>query len=317
MNSEEATILVFGRTGQLAQCLIEAGAEAAIRVTALGRPGIDLLDVDSLHRAVERHRPDLVVNVAAYTAVDRAETDEAAAFAVNAEGAENAARAAAAFGCPIVHLSTDYVFDGTKDAPYTEADAPSPESVYGRSKLEGEQRVASVCARHLVLRTAWVHSPFGNNFVKTMLRLAETREVVRVVDDQCGSPTYAPHLADAILAVPRQLSRGDEAAAAPWGVYHIAGQGEATWCALAREVFARSKRLGGASAEVEAIPSSEYPTPAVRPVNSRLDCARFRDVFGFGLPTWQVGVAECVGRLAGGEGMAGERPIRGLIGGTS
>lgn len=298
MKSGHMHILVIGRTGQLATSLAEAGGRAGVeglRVTTAGRREADLRCTDALARLFGETRPDVVVNAAAYTAVDKAETDAACAFAINAEGAENVAREATAFDCPIIHVSTDYVFDGTRDGAYAETDATAPASVYGRSKREGEERVAAACARHVILRTAWVHSPFGANFVKTMLRLAGEREILRVVDDQSGSPTYAPHLAEAIVELAGALAR--EEAGGRWGIYHAAGGGETTWCGLARETFARSRDLGGAFTRVEAIPTSAYPTAAARPANSRLDCSRLSRDFGIALPDWRDGVAACVARL--------------------
>ncbi|MEZ5817096.1 MAG: dTDP-4-dehydrorhamnose reductase [Hyphomicrobiaceae bacterium] len=289
-------VLVIGTEGQLARSLREAVLPAGVTLESLGRPCLDLADAAGAAAAVERVRPGLVVNAAAYTAVDRAESDADAAFAINAAGPEALARACDELGMPLLHVSTDYVFDGSKPAPYVEDDPVAPLGVYGRSKLEGEQRVAVLCPRHLILRTAWVYSPFGNNFVKTMLRLAGTRDEIAVVDDQIGNPTYAPHLADAILALAGHLAEGREVA---WGIYHAAGTGDVTWCGLAREVFVQSARHGGPVARVRAITTAEYPTPARRPANSRLDCGRLRQALGHGLPAWQSGIENCVARLLG------------------
>lgn len=291
--------LVIGRDGQLARSLREAASSATdVSLELIGRPMLDLSKPEGIRAAVAGARPDVVINAAAYTAVDRAESDVETAFAVNAVGPEAIARACEALGVPILHVSTDYVFDGTKRDAYSETDPVAPLGVYGRSKLEGERRVAAACARHLILRTAWIYSPFGSNFVKTMLRLAETRDEIGVVDDQVGSPTYAPHLAEAMLILARHAiaERG-----IAWGVYHAAGSGDASWCDLAREVFAASSRLGGPAAWAHAIATADYPTPARRPANSRLDCGRLRRMQGLALPPWQQGVAACVGRLLGVE----------------
>lgn len=288
-------ILVIGREGQLARGLAGT-ANVGFEVVAIGRPEIDLTDLQSAAEAIARERPDVVVNAAAYTAVDRAESEPAVATAVNASGAEHVARACAAGAIPLIHLSTDYVFDGSKKQPYVENDAVGPINAYGRSKLEGEERVARVWPRHLILRTAWVHSPWGNNFVRNMLRLAAERPEIRVVDDQWGSPTYAPHLAEVVLALARKIKK--DAAAIPWGTYHAVNAGDTTWCGFAREVFRRAREQGLPAAEVVPIGAADYPTPARRPMNSRLDCAALRRSFGLQLPDWRVGVRDCVARLA-------------------
>ena len=288
-------MLVAGRQGQVAQSLAAAAESSGVDVLTLGRPELDLTVPGSIAAAIARVEPQVIVNPAAYTAVDKAEQEQDAAFAVNAEGAGQLAKACAIATIPLIHISTDYVFDGTKPSPYVESDRTTPLGVYGDSKLEGERRVAESNPRHVILRTAWIVSPYGGNFVKTMLRLAETRSELGVVDDQCGSPTYAPHLADAILAIAHRIS------AAPsdslWGVYHAAGSGEATWCDVAREVFRQSRALGGPAADVKAITTAEYPTPARRPANSRLDCGKLKQAFGIVLPPWQEGIATCVRAL--------------------
>jgi dTDP-4-dehydrorhamnose reductase len=288
-------VLVTGREGQLARGLVET-AGAGIEVVAIGRPELDLADEKSIATAVARERPGIVVNTAAYTAVDKAETEPAVAHAVNALGAEHVATACAANAIPLIHISTDYVFDGTKDGPYVEDDPTAPINVYGRTKLEGEQRVAKACERHLILRTAWVHSPWGANFVKTMLRLATTRPTIGVVDDQKGSPTYAPHLAAIVLAIAARVAA--DPAGVRWGVYHAAGLGETTWFGFASEVFRHAAEQGLSAAEVAAITAAAYPTLARRPANSRLNCDRLRLSLGLELPDWRAGVQDCVARLA-------------------
>jgi dTDP-4-dehydrorhamnose reductase len=265
-------------------------------VVAVGRPELDLADPKSLAAAIARERPDIVVNAAAYTAVDKAEAEPAVAHAINALGAEHVATACAASAIPIIHISTDYVFDGTKDGPYLEDDPIAPINVYGRTKLEGEQRVAKACERHLILRTAWVHSPWGVNFVKTMLRLATTRPNIGVVDDQKGSPTYAPHLAMIVLAIAARVTA--DPAGVRWGIYHAVGSGETSWFGFAREVFRRAAEQGLPAAEVAAIATAAYPTPARRPANSRLNCDRLRLSFGLELPDWRLGARDCVARIS-------------------
>jgi dTDP-4-dehydrorhamnose reductase len=289
-------VLVTGREGQLARGLLEAADSVGVQAVSIGRPDIDLVDEKSVAAAVARERPDVVVNAAAYTAVDKAESEPAIAQAVNALGAEYVARACAAHSIPIIHISTDYVFDGMKDGPYFENDLTAPINVYGRTKLEGEQRVATACERHLILRTAWVYSPWGANFVKTMLRLATTRPSISVVDDQQGSPTYAPHLAKIVLAIAARVAA--DPADTPWGIYHAVGAGETTWLDFAREVFRRATEQGLPVADVAAIATSAYPTPASRPANSRLNCDKLRLLFGLEVPDWRLGVQDCLSRLA-------------------
>lgn len=288
-------VAVIGARGQLARALSEAADGAGTRVITLARPELDLLDPVSIARAFAGLQADIVVNAAAYTAVDRAQSDEAMAYAINALGAEHLAKACARRELPIIHVSTDYVFDGTSSTPYRESDLPRPLSVYGKSKYEGEQRVAVACPQHIILRTAWLHSPFGDNFVKTMLRLAQSRSHVSVVADQHGNPTYAPHLARAIFAIASGVV--SQPAQNQWGVHHATGSGEASRYELAVEVFRVSQTLGGPVAHVSAIATADYPTPAPRPLNSRLDGSKLADTFGIRLPHWTIGVQECVERL--------------------
>ena len=290
-------VLVIGREGQVARSLVDCKRPEGMAVVALGRPDIDLTDPDSITKAIDAVSPQVVVNAGAYTAVDKAETEPERAELVNATGAAHVAEACAERSLPLVHVSTDYVFDGTKNSPYEEDDPVAPIGVYGRSKLEGERLIATSCPHHVILRTAWVFSPYGHNFVKTMLRLAESRTELGIVHDQHGNPTYAPHLAQAILAVAAQLAEKVSSVDGPWGTYHAVGTGEATWCELAREVFNCSADLGGPRATVNGISTEEYPTPAARPANSRLDCAKLERDFGLRLPDWRSGVAACVSNL--------------------
>ncbi|MFM9939298.1 MAG: dTDP-4-dehydrorhamnose reductase [Hyphomicrobiaceae bacterium] len=290
-------LLIAGWQGQLARALVELAPRAVdIDALAVGRPALDLCEPASIARAMTGFRPDVIINSAAYTAVDKAESEPDAAFALNRDGARMLAEEAARRGAAIIHVSTDYVFDGTKPAPYLEDDATGPLNVYGRSKLEGEQAVAAANQRHVIVRTSWVHSATGQNFVKTMLRLAGERPRLKVVDDQIGSPTYAPHLAEAVLELARQIAKAGKAENR-WGVYHAAGTGTVSWCGLAREVLQVASAHGGPSVPVEAISTSAYPTPARRPMNSRLDCGKLERAFGIRMPAWQVGVADGVARL--------------------
>lgn len=268
-------ILVTGRDGQVARSVAARGD--AHELIFAGRPELNLTDAASIERSVERIAPDLIVSAAAYTAVDRAESDAAAAMATNGDAPGVLARAAAKRGASIIHLSTDYVFDGSGDRAWREDDQVAPLGVYGETKLAGERAVAASGARHAIIRTAWVFSPFGHNFVKTMLRLARDRASLTVVDDQVGCPTSAFDIADAILAVARTWQAGSAVAD---GVFHFAGLDEMSWASFARAILAESASRGGPEAEVVGIPTSAYPTPARRPANSRLDSSRFSQVFG-------------------------------------
>ena len=289
-------MIVTGRHGQLVRSLIEASAMTPIEVVPVSRPEIDLSRIEELLPAIDRLFPDIVVNAAAYTAVDAAESNADAALLINGAAAGALATACARRGIPIIQISTDFVFDGTKPSPYLESDQTSPTNVYGASKTLGEQLVAAAAPRHLILRTSWLVSPFGQNFVKTMLRLAAERDVVNVVDDQYGAPTYAPHLAQAILALAATMATASEGDAR-WGTYHLTNGGETTWYGLAREVFAIASRRGAGSVQVNAILTSGYPTPARRPANSRLDGHKLYDTFAMSLPPWQTGIEHCVERL--------------------
>lgn len=290
-------LLVTGSEGQVAQSLAEAGRACGVDVVTVGRPVLDVTEPVSVSSAIALHCPDIVVNAAAYTAVDRAESEPDKAHLVNTRGAGYVAEAAQAAGLPIIHISTDFVFDGRKGAPYLESDTARPVNAYGCTKLAGEMAVADANRRHLIVRTQWVHSPYGRNFVKTMLALAATRDEIGVVDDQCGSPTYAPDLADAILEMARQI-HGQHGEGIAWGIYHASGSGEATWWALAQEALTVSGATGGVSARAKPIPTEAYPLPAQRPADSRLCNDKLHATFGVRLPDWRAGVAACIGRLA-------------------
>lgn len=291
--SDVKRYVVTGVAGQVVQSLVEqAKGNSAVEVIPLGRPALDLGEPETIESVLRAAKPDLIVSAAAYTAVDQAETDEAAAFAVNAQGPAELARVAKALGVPLVHISTDYVFDGSKAAPYNESDPVAPLGVYGRSKLEGEQQVAANTSDYAILRTAWVYSPYGKNFLRTMLRLAETRDELNVVDDQIGNPTSAQDIADAVLAVGRNLLTSNDAALR--GVFHLSGTGEGSWADFATEIFRLSKLQGGVHAQVGRIPSSAYPTPARRPANSRLDCTKLAEVHGVTLPDWRLSTERVV-----------------------
>jgi len=291
-------IVVTGKTGQVARSLIErASASGSVEVVALGRPELDLLDANSIAKSIAAARPDIVVSAAAYTAVDRAETEPELAHAVNAVGAKRLAEAAAEADAPVIHLSTDYVFGGTGEEPHGEDDATGPLGVYGQSKLAGEQAVMAANPRHVILRTAWLYSPFGGNFVRTVLKLASERSEIPVIADQWGNPTSALDVADGILRIARMLDV--QPAAFPAGIYHLAGAGATNWSGLARQVFAVSRARGGPHATVRDVASADYPTKAPRPANSRLAMARFAATCGWVPPDWRQSTEEVVARLVG------------------
>lgn len=289
-------VVVTGREGQIVRSLLERGALAGMTVMPLGRPELDLAgSPDAISDAVKSHWPDLLVSAAAYTAVDKAESERELAFAINGRGPRAVAAAARDLGVPIIHLSTDYVFDGASDRPYAENDRTAPGGVYGESKLAGEQAVLAEHANAAVLRTAWVYSPFGGNFVKTMLRLAGDRDEVAVVADQRGNPTSALDIADGILTVARNL-RGSDGPALR-GLFHMTGAGEATWAGFAEAIFVASSELGGPVACVKHISTADYPTAAKRPANSRLTSDKLAAVHGVRLPDWRQSLKGVVRRL--------------------
>ncbi|MEE4454258.1 dTDP-4-dehydrorhamnose reductase [Novosphingobium resinovorum] len=289
-------IAVTGKTGQVVTSLMERGAAAGHEIVALGRPELDLADPGSVLRALQAAAPDVIVSAAAYTAVDRAEGESELAHAVNGAGACAVAQAAKTLGAPLVHVSTDYVFDGALGRPYVETDATGPSGIYGASKLAGEEAVLAVHGDNsAVLRVAWVYSPFGGNFVKTMLRLAGDRDSVSVVADQVGNPTSALDIADGILAVAANLVADPDPVLR--GVFHMTARGEASWADFAQAIFAASAANGGPSAVVTPITTAEYPTPARRPANSRLDCARIERTHGVVLPEWRGALETVVARL--------------------
>lgn len=292
-------ILVTGTTGQVATALrYRCSNRVDVELITLGRPALELSQPNTVAETIAHHRPDIVVSAAAWTAVDLAEDEPALATCVNANGAGQVALGAAMVDAPVIHLSTDYVFDGSKMSAWVEDDPVNPLSVYGRSKLAGEQQVADNNFKHLILRTSWVYAPFGKNFVKTMLSLAQTRDTLTIVDDQYGCPTSAFDIADAILCVAEKVSGPDSAQNSFWGVYHLAGTGTATWCDFAREIFRQSKELDLPTAHVSPVGTDAFPTKATRPRNSRLDCSKLEDVFGFRAPPWSASLQKCLQTLA-------------------
>jgi dTDP-4-dehydrorhamnose reductase len=265
-------------------------------VLPLGRPELDLGMPGTIEKAIRAARPDIVVNAAAYTAVDQAEQEPEIATAVNGTGAGNVAEVARTLNVPIIHLSTDYVFDGSKAGPYVEEDLVAPANVYGASKLAGERAVSAVAGEFVILRTAWVYAPFGKNFVRTMVALSQNREEVRIVADQRGCPTYAPDIAVAILGVARNLVR-NRSDLSLRGLFHLAGKEETSWADFGAAIFAFLAEKGLRIPRLIPISSAEYPTPARRPANSRLNCAKLALAHGIRLPSWRDSLVLCLERL--------------------
>ncbi|GMN12845.1 dTDP-4-dehydrorhamnose reductase [Altererythrobacter sp. MTPC7] len=278
------TVLVFGTSGQVG---IELAALENVR--SLSRAQADLSDPEACAQAIRAADCTAVINAAAYTAVDKAEEDEATAIVVNADAPAAMARAAAEKGVPFVHISTDYVFGGAGDAPFRPSDSTGPLGAYGRTKLAGEDAVRSAGGVHAILRTSWVFSAHGNNFVKTMLRLAESRDHLTVVGDQHGGPTPARAIAEACHAIAHQLADAPEKS----GTYHFSGAPDTTWAGFARAVFEEA----GEAVSVEDIPTSAYPTPAARPLNSRMDCSATEAAFGIARPDWRSDLAQVIAQL--------------------
>jgi dTDP-4-dehydrorhamnose reductase len=288
-------ILVTGREGQVARSLAERARGHELIFAA--RPELDLADPASIERVIGRVHPDLIVSAAAYTAVDQAEDEPELAHAVNGLAPGVIGAAAARIAAPVLHLSTDYVFDGSGERAWTESDPTGPIGVYGRSKLAGEHALSESGAGYAVIRTAWVYSPFGANFVKTMLRLAPGREELSVVADQHGNPTSALDIADALLAVIARW-RNDPAGGRN-AIYHFAGTGTTNWADFARAILAGSAARGGPRCRVNPITSAEYPTKAERPANSRIDSSLFAHTFDHRAPAWQQSLGETLDRLLG------------------
>jgi len=289
-------LLVIGRNGQVARAL----AEAAPGATFLDRAALDLADIGAIAPAIAAAAPDMVINAAAYTAVDRAEIERETAFAINAEAVGEIARATAAQGAGLIHLSTDYVYPGTRTGRHVETDPTDPINFYGVSKLAGERLALEANPRSLILRTAWVYSPWGRNFVTTMLALAG-RDRLSVVEDQHGQPTSALDIAaSCLVAADRTVS--EDATSFLWGIYHFAGRGTTTWAGFARAIFAGAKARGmiAAAPEVVGIPTADYPTPARRPANSTLDCTKFEESFAHPTTPWETALDRVLDRIAAG-----------------
>ncbi|HTV90177.1 MAG TPA: dTDP-4-dehydrorhamnose reductase [Stellaceae bacterium] len=283
-------LLVFGAGGQLGHELCRLRWPEGYRIAAFGHATLDIADRGQVFAAVEHERPDIIVNAAAYTAVDRAETEVDEATSGNATGPANLAAACRDAAIPLVHISTDYVFDGTKPSPYREDDPVSPLGVYGASKEAGERQVRATLAEHVIVRTAWLYAAHGHNFVRTMLRLANERPVLRVVADQFGSPTSAADLAAAVAAIVKRTTAGG----AVWGTFHFAGGGAISWHDFALEIFALAQTWRGLPPAIEAIATADYPTAARRPKNSVLDCTKIAAAYGVAPRPWHDALADVI-----------------------
>jgi len=283
-------ILITGQHGQVSQALQQRLPDIGALIV-LGRDQLDLANPGQIREHIRSNRPNLIINAAAHTAVDQAESEPDAAFAINAIAPGILAEEAKALGIPLIHYSTDYVFDGSKPAPYTETDAPNPLGVYGQSKLAGEQAIAAVGGEYLILRTSWVYSDHGKNFLLTMQRLLQEKPHLRIVADQIGAPTWAGTIA---LSTRALIERWQAGQAGGWGIYHLTAQGQTSWFGFAQAIGEHLRAQGKTCAELEAIPSSAYPTPAKRPLNSRLDCSRLQQQWHVSQPQWQDALRECL-----------------------
>ena len=282
-------ILITGSKGQLAQSLQSSLASEG-KVLALGRQAMNLADPEQIRQQISLLRPDLIVNAAAYTAVDRAEEEAELAFAVNAVAPRVLAEEAARLGVPVIHYSTDYVFDGTKSQPYVEEDVPHPLSVYGASKLAGERAIQAVGGEHLILRTSWVYSQHGHNFLLTMQRLLQQKDSLAVVADEIGAPTWAGTIAEATAQLIRARHKGQEFS----GLYNLTATGETSWFGFASAIAEHLRRQGRLRAAIKPIASKQYPTAAERPLNSRLNCARLQQDWNIQLPEWKAALQQCL-----------------------
>lgn len=293
----EQRILVFGGTGQLGCALLETTAPAGWRIITLGRADGDVTEPASVERAIANHKPTFIVNASSYTAVDKAESEHELCMRINGEGAGVVARAAAAANAPLLHISTDYVFDGGKDGPWVEDDPVGPLNAYGVCKEAGERVVRENHPGHVIIRTSWMFGVHGTNFVKTMLKLSEAKDELSIVADQHGKPTAAADLARALVAIAVRIERSRPRDS--YGTFHFAGSRATTWFGFSRAIFEEAARRGRRAPHIEPIPAAAYPAPAKRPANSVLDCSRIAAVYGIVPRPWSEGLAACLDRLIG------------------
>lgn len=294
-------ILITGKNGQVVQSFLEISKDADYEVITLGRPEVDFANPSNLKEAIIAHKPDAIINAAAYTAVDKAESEPEIAKMVNVIATQEIAKAANELEIPLVHISTDYVFSGDKDTPYVETDEVAPCSIYGKTKLAGEEIIPQLHNNYAIFRTAWVFSPFGNNFVKTMLRLGETRDELNVVADQFGCPTSALEIARAIKIIVLRLIEDNSQDLR--GIFHLTAGGETNWAGFAKEIFTQNKEMSGKEVIVNSISTEQYPTPAKRPKNSRLNCDKLATYYGIKLPNWEISLKECLLMLNNSSGI--------------
>lgn len=288
-------ILVTGANGQVDTSIRNCPTAKNHEIITIGRPEIDLSEYDKLKSTIKKAMPDVIISSAAYTAVDRAESDAELAYSINALAPQAIGEVAAEIGVPVIHLSTDYVFSGDKIGAYIETDSTGPIGIYGKTKLEGEKLLAGATSNHVILRTAWVYSPYGNNFVKTMLRLGETRDELNVVADQYGCPTYAPEIARACIAIAERILMDKSPKLR--GIFHLTGQGKANWAEFAKTIFLEAEKYTRNKVTINEITTDQYPTPAKRPANSLLSTQKLYDVYGLELDDWQKSTKECVNLL--------------------
>lgn len=294
-HAERKRILLTGASGQVGRSIVALAPQSGFEVFAFTRDRLDIGDAAAVARCVEEVSPDLVINAAAYTAVDKAESETEKAFAINRDAVMHLAQACVAIGAPLLHYSTDYVFDGSKSAPYREDDPVNPLSAYGASKLAGEEMARKYCPRHVILRVSWVFSEYGNNFVKTMLRLGRERPELRIVHDQRGCPTSAHDIARASLRVAQEMTGNFN----DWGAYHFSSAPPTTWFEFSRAIFDTAEELNGyAAPRLHPITTAEYPTPARRPSNSVFDAGKFIRRFGMALPQWRDDLRRVISELA-------------------
>jgi dTDP-4-dehydrorhamnose reductase len=282
-------VLVTGANGQVGTELIQRGQQLGLEMIALVRPDLDITNQVDVNHFISKHAPDIVINAAAYTLVDKAETEMDLAYAVNRDGPAYLAEACAASNIPMLHISTDYVFDGEQESAYLETDSPNPNTIYGKSKLEGDNAVSNALPEHIILRVAWVFSASGNNFVRTMLRLGNERGELSVVNDQHGCPTWAGDIANTLLTMTQQYR---DKGALPWGTYHYNGAPVTHWYGFAETIFERALKLGliENTPGLHTINTEQYPTPAQRPANSALNCNKIKQQFVIDAPDWRIGL---------------------------
>lgn len=288
-------MVVTGKTGQVARALNDLNAIHGHELVFIGRPDADLAAPETLFAPILTQKPDIILSIGAYTAVDRAESEPDIAHRINAGGPEALGKIALELDIPIIHLSTDYVFNGNKSEPYVEDDATDPINVYGRSKLAGEQAIVAATSNHVILRTSWVYSPYGQNFVKTMLRLAQSRDSITVVNDQFGCPTSASDIARALFSIAERLNESSDLKLR--GLFHMTAPNATSWAGFAEEIMARWQALGGRRAHIIPIGSATYPTAAARPANSRLNCEKLAATYGIKLNRWPKALEVCLNTL--------------------